>query len=830
MNNLDKAVLENPYDIKNHDQLILFLKQSSASDEVFNAYENKSKFFMLSPLEISTWLKYSEDRTQEFYESVLEDYPVASYWYSYLTSANDPSLISKALSNALTDFNDGNKVWKYALDQIKDKNTLLKLHIKRISSPHKQLEESFSELSSFISQNFDYDKEIGPANAVYVETKKQQRYIERYEIKLANEPSTENWISYLTNVAKFCTQDYRLLETLFARFLVLDIENLESVWVSYIQLAHNYKLDITPILLKFVRKFHNSSVAYSTVIRYLPLLEDGIDFFEMIEVRLQEGGHLVAWDFSAWASVSTAILTSRLLFIRNGFVEEIEKLYPLCEEYFNKCFGELETNYSVSKLVIGALLKLGDLEYASSLVERLVEVPKVDLWIFAYNFHTINCGDIPEFFASSLKVELDDPAKLASIWVGYERLNGSVESLNAALKHQERSLGDSPAKVLTSIPKKEVKINEPSQTRSRENYSVRVSNFVNPTIEAIQAFFEDCGTIRNIQIAHDIAILEFNNEQEVFTALTKSKKSVGGTTIKVERHLNSTVFVSNFPPRMSQDEVKNIFAEIGPISSIRFPQQKDSQKSRRFCYIEYSNAESAGYSIESLNNKVFNEAGRPYHLKVALSQPKPKEDRFVPISERKVRLTKLPVTWGESNIRNIFKNTEQVVIPKNEKRKPDHFNDGVAIVVLEKLEDLEHALALNGTQTNGYKIDVQRHGHSQQVSLPGQEFEEILTIGLKNVDDTLTPEQIKSFLKENGFEVKKVETFPLHKVALAEFESAAESGRANMELPSKILGTRLVEIVSKVDAVNILNGREVQQKRGKLMIPSSVQRKKKKTK
>lgn len=72
------------------------------------------------------------------------------------------------------------------------------------------------------------------------------------------------------------------------------------------------------------------------------------------------------------------------------------------------------------------------------------------------------------------------------------------------------------------------------------------------------------------------------------------------------------VFIGNIPFDLSEEQLIDIFKEVGPITNFRLMFDKDTGKPRGFAFCEYADAETAGSAIRNLNG--FDVGGR--HLKV----------------------------------------------------------------------------------------------------------------------------------------------------------------------------------------------------------------------
>lgn len=72
---------------------------------------------------------------------------------------------------------------------------------------------------------------------------------------------------------------------------------------------------------------------------------------------------------------------------------------------------------------------------------------------------------------------------------------------------------------------------------------------------------------------------------------------------------NNKLFVSNLDFELGVDDLKKIFTEIGPVVNITLVTDRETNKSRGYCFIEMALPEDAVKASEQLNGKVYN--GRP---------------------------------------------------------------------------------------------------------------------------------------------------------------------------------------------------------------------------
>jgi small subunit ribosomal protein S18 len=90
---------------------------------------------------------------------------------------------------------------------------------------------------------------------------------------------------------------------------------------------------------------------------------------------------------------------------------------------------------------------------------------------------------------------------------------------------------------------------------------------------------------------------------------------------------NAKLFVSNLDFELKVEDLKKIFAEVGPVVNLTLVSDRESGKSRGYAFVEMAMPEDAQKAIDALNTKIFN--GRP--ISVAEDRGKKqgeKEDRL----------------------------------------------------------------------------------------------------------------------------------------------------------------------------------------------------------
>ena len=81
------------------------------------------------------------------------------------------------------------------------------------------------------------------------------------------------------------------------------------------------------------------------------------------------------------------------------------------------------------------------------------------------------------------------------------------------------------------------------------------------------------------------------------------------------------IYVGNIPYSMTEEELKNIFAQYGEVTSVRLVSDRETGRAKGFGFVEMADDAQAKAAIEAVNGSV--QGGRP--LKV--NEAKPREER-----------------------------------------------------------------------------------------------------------------------------------------------------------------------------------------------------------
>ncbi len=85
--------------------------------------------------------------------------------------------------------------------------------------------------------------------------------------------------------------------------------------------------------------------------------------------------------------------------------------------------------------------------------------------------------------------------------------------------------------------------------------------------------------------------------------------------------MTNKLFVGNLPHEMTENELQEIFAEVGPVVSAKIITDRMTGLPRGFGFVEMGSDEEAQAAIAALNGK--DQGGRP----LTVNEAKPREDR-----------------------------------------------------------------------------------------------------------------------------------------------------------------------------------------------------------
>lgn len=252
-------------------------------------------------------------------------------------------------------------------------------------------------------------------------------------------------------------------------------------------------------------------------------------------------------------------------------------------------------------------------------------------------------------------------------------------------------------------------------TRDRENSSVLVDGLpLDATQDDIITLFKDCGEIREVAGPKVIssqqsgessaaALVEFTSRDSIPAARSRQLKIIRSSQVDINMGWQCTLYVTNFGQEYDSDgKMRELFDSFGRIFDIRWPSKKFAN-SRRFCYIQYCNAQSAQAALSLHEMEMKNiETGETIKMQVFLSDPNRKKVRSdAQSNDRELFISGLPRGVSEEELSNLFgQGVEGVRIPKH----PDGRNKGIAFVDMKTALDAQAALGQSKEVEGGLRI------------------------------------------------------------------------------------------------------------------------------
>src|SRR5512147_2267169 len=103
--------------------------------------------------------------------------------------------------------------------------------------------------------------------------------------------------------------------------------------------------------------------------------------------------------------------------------------------------------------------------------------------------------------------------------------------------------------------------------------------------------------------------------------------------------MSARLFVGNLPFDVTEADVRELFAPVGPLSYVFLPVDRDSGKRRGFAFIEFGDEAKAAEAMRRFNEQPFK--GRP----LALSEARARDARPSTGAPVRPRVPRLPDTF-----------------------------------------------------------------------------------------------------------------------------------------------------------------------------------------
>lgn len=886
---LRSQLTENPYLSEVYDELVHLLQLNSTSiTEVLEVRYLKNRNFSLSEKDIASFksdilqINDSDIRLGEyrkFYGSLLAQSPTVNHWSDYLDilieqgiDITHTGIYKNAIYDCEFDFANAKIIWNKVIAAFVSKDgpfqDILSLYLQRLSRPLEDLNEVSSELSRFVTTKSPetYEKTMVQANKVVAKTSKSLRYYEAFELQIARDPQNiQLWAEYMHQVFEYTAKDikYPILKTIFYRAIGGHFESeWMSLWLKFIY--YLYSIDHKTCrsqLQDFIRMYPRLSVPFAEYIRNLTDNNDDIDEFIRIRDQITKTNLMQTDSYDSWKTLALSILSYEYRYAKDGEnLNLVELFYHDASAFTEYALANIDIFHAVEKLVVSIYESLEDLEGAQTLVNSMLQTfpTQCEVWLYALEFkkrHGAPIEDIRRIFNTlgGVITSLDWPERLILEYLLFEQLNGDNASIKASIVLSDKLVAHVAAlekkrpledDIEAEVEQKEEEAIEKRQKtsishnegkRNREELTIKVAKLPKTITEAdLRSFFADCGEPRELLLFEEddsaAATVEFNSEYEVLAAMTKNLKVVGNSVVNITRFFEATIWLTNYPPSMSHDEIKAMFEEAGNVISIRFPTQ-NSNKDRRFCYIEYAEPKCAslakymfdGKSVKDPLNK------REYKLKVELSDPSSKKKRNDLVGNEVYVQSLNFKTVTVQILQEFFEKYGDIVqirlplSPNNEEK--GYKNNGFAFIAFKSEVGATNALQADGCKLENRAIKVSKSMSKGKRPNHFGDFDDVKSIALFNVNDTLTSQQLQFYLTNEVGEVNKIQLVPEGKAALVEFKKESDSGRASLILNAKSLEGNIMQIGLKRELLNSIRLKKEQKPKTSLMVPTSLRRK-----
>lgn len=345
--------------------------------------------------------------------------------------------------------------------------------------------------------------------------------------------------------------------------------------------------------------------------------------------------------------------------------------------------------------------------------------------------------------------------------------------------------------------------------RDREHASILVQHAPDVPETRLRQYFSACGNVKSIKSLHDedtSFIVEFETADEAKYALSRDKQDLDGNVISVKLNIESTLYITNYPAAADEKFLRALLGPYGEIISIRFPSLQGNKK-RRFCYAEMKTSGQAHAALELDGHDTDGLA-----LLVRISNPSAKQQRTERSSDsRTVFVGGIPFKASEDSVRAVFERAGEI---QSMKLPSDHLvkgkNKGIAFITYADQHSAQEAVKMDGQEFQGRNIRVtlqegprvpkalqlnqnsvspgpESNGNAGSpvsataITTSDHEERKQRTIALSDVPDHINEARLRAVAETIGI-VRKVILKTNHMGALVEFESAADAGKATLEL------------------------------------------------
>ncbi|KAG0266470.1 Splicing factor [Mortierella polycephala] len=743
---LKTSLKANPNQYEQHTQLIVLLKDAAMLEQLRDAREAMNTIY---PLSEELWMDWIGDESNmaaseeekkhvlELYERATSDYLSINIWKSYVEYATQEYIESAGLEaseivvskdHLRRIFQKADKyvgyhipqshvIWNawmdFELQQLdaqkptppEDIGRVKAMYLGRIAIPHADQENTFSSLSSFISQydNQDYEASMIQNNKIMSNTRKLLTEREKFEESLVSTGnSLEAFTSYLEFELRPERRHFQRTRTLFERALAVHCL-IPSIWNDYV----TFILSSNPHKKEFDLDPSEVLVVAQRSIRNCPWSGDlWENRFLLMEMYSKPEGQINA--------IFAGALTDLTLLANPQELSKV--LVARCTYKFRKAARDEDGHNQVREAFQHALTVIeaaGGDPYCK--LERLwidIESNTLGDHEKARKLRLDNAKGARQIFvrACNAAKHLDWPERVFEAWLMFEREQGTVINYKDALTRSRNAM-----KAVEAIRAKQA---ESAYMTQPAAYDV-----VQPAAyDAAQS------------VASVVAMENEHMQSETQPEKASAKKRKGsfqsgehaakvtktdGTTSKQSKMQERTIppdisrgrhedtcFVTNFPSTMTEKMMRELFQEFGTIRRCTIPAR--GGKKTGIAYVQFTGPEEAHAAL-ALDGR---DVGERRGLSVKISDttqashgaggaPLPKESRHelhvtgIANDVKQDELRKLVALFAEPL--EVF-----VMRPKGPDIEP------WANIKFSTEQDANAALALNGTAFQGKPLVVTR--------------------------------------------------------------------------------------------------------------------------
>ncbi|EPX71356.1 RNA-binding protein Prp24 [Schizosaccharomyces octosporus yFS286] len=788
------------------------------------------------------------------------------------------SLFERAYEICKYHFSQSQIIWEQFLEFLEetgenlfesdqDKTVRDRMHefyLERLETPHSQVGDTFSSFSSFVTNNWsqeEYEVIMSNTNKVYEMNLSKYKKIYDNELQLsASNHSLECYMDILNSESRRSTAIFQYVATLYERAICF-YPLVGDLWLEY--LAWVSKSDFPPqayaIAERSVRNCPFVGKLWAMKLLYMIVVGLSNNSIHEEKERCLKMNLLSGFDeycafFSEYLKLCIYISSNELdpaHYIRN----EIQIIEDFMHHHFP---GLRDYNLRIESAKINLLISLNDYDSVENCWIKLQKdfQKSAKFWILRY---TATLRYNPELAIDSLRKglykDLDNPMLLFEFYESVVTLNHDCftsisqfydftqakslfvkRSLTSQAQNQQpipsveevqEQTVASPDRAKKRKPEDDESLLKrsrlPEKHRNREEFTVLVSNLPHDITEKdLQQFFKECGKVLQILIYDDnhgkkLAQIEFSETSEVLAAKTKDIKQIKGHEISVQIHVDTTLYVTNFPPTFDENKITDLFSTYGRVVQVRFPSLK-YDTNRRFCYVQMSTPEEAYHALQ-LHSKVLETR---YELKVFISDPNKSGARSGAVYEkRELYLTNVDFDVNDSQVREFFikyGTVESVRLPSKASTK-GHM--GFGYVIMSSSSEAENALSAAGkvlgkrvlnvvisqpkkaiskekvTKDRGPTFTKMLNRDSTDSKTPPTSLNQVhsKSLGIINVDQTINEPRLRSVFEPYG-EIFRVVLHPEHEGAIVEYVDIHNAGKAALAVEGMKLSGRELHVTT----------------------------------